>query len=226
MLRLACGALLTVAVSWGCAVREIGRARALHAGRSFDVAGVAEWNVNTVVGLGSTHVLSQAFGSRISDPAEESPCVMSAPDALPWWSPWLHPDTPLGEAGWMSRSALAHGLPVRAMVVVHDEVNTAHARGARPWRVHGIPPWVRGRTGRGAWPTGPVELPLQPIWAGLACNTLFYALLLWLVSIALFTARRVRRRRRGLCEQCAYPVGAGPDCTECGAAVPRMSRAR
>lgn len=221
-LSLAGGAIVTVAVAWGCAVRDIGRARALHLGRSLDVAGVAEWNVNTVVGLGSTHVLSQAFGSRLSDPEGASAYVMSAPDALPWWCPWLRPDRPLGETEWMSGSALAHGLPVRSMVVAHDDVRPDHARGARPWRVHDIPDWARGRTGRGATPTGPVELPLQPIWAGFTVNTAFYALLLRLVFLALFTARRVRRRRRGLCEKCAYPVGTGPDCTECGATIARQ----
>lgn len=210
---------MNAAVAWGCAVREIGRARALHLGRSLDVVGVAEWNVNTVVGLGSTHVLSQAFGSRLGDPEQQSAHVMSATEALPWWCPWLRPDRPLGETEWMSRWALAHGLPVRSMVVAHDEVRPEHARGVRPWPVHGIPPWMRGRTGHGAWPTGAVQLPLQPIWAGFAGNTVFYALLLWLAFVALFTARRARRRRRGLCEKCAYPVGAGPDCTECGAAV-------
>lgn len=62
-------------------------------------------------------------------------------------------------------------------------------------------------------------LPLRPIWTGFIINTVFYAVILWLLLFAPFTARRVIRRRRGLCEHCAYPIGVSPVCTECGAAV-------
>jgi hypothetical protein len=62
-------------------------------------------------------------------------------------------------------------------------------------------------------------LPLRPLWPGFGINILFYALLLWLVFCAPFVARRVLRRKRRVCEKCAYPIGASPVCTECGAAV-------
>jgi hypothetical protein len=64
-------------------------------------------------------------------------------------------------------------------------------------------------------------LPLRPLSPGFAINTLLYALLLWLLFFAPFTARRMLRRRRALCEKCAYPIGVSPVCTECGAAVTR-----
>lgn len=64
-----------------------------------------------------------------------------------------------------------------------------------------------------------VQMPLTPIWPGFIVNTLFYAVVLWLLFIAPFEARRMFRRRRALCEKCAYPIGASPVCTECGAAV-------
>jgi hypothetical protein len=70
--------------------------------------------------------------------------------------------------------------------------------------------------------TSDVHLPLSPIFPGFLINTLFYAALLWLLFLAPFTARRMIRRRRGLCEKCAYPVGTwggSSVCTECGAAV-------
>jgi len=62
-------------------------------------------------------------------------------------------------------------------------------------------------------------LPIKPVWPGFIINTLFYAGLLWLLFTTLFAARRALRRRRGLCEKCAYPIGTSPVCTECGAAV-------
>jgi hypothetical protein len=64
-----------------------------------------------------------------------------------------------------------------------------------------------------------LRIPYVPLATGFTINTLFYALLLWLLFFAPFAARRMLRRRRGLCEQCAYPIGVSPVCTECGAAV-------
>ncbi len=61
----------------------------------------------------------------------------------------------------------------------------------------------------------------HPILPGFIINTLFYALLLWLLLFAPGNAPRLLRRRRGLCEECAYPIGVNPVCTECGAAVVR-----
>jgi hypothetical protein len=65
----------------------------------------------------------------------------------------------------------------------------------------------------------PHYLPGQPILPGFIFNTLFYAVILWLLLFAPFTARHMIRRRRGQCEKCAYPVGTSSICTECGAAV-------
>ncbi len=64
-------------------------------------------------------------------------------------------------------------------------------------------------------------LPLRPVFPGFLINTLFYALPLWLLFFAPFTARRTIRRRRGRCAKCAYPVGTSPVCTECGAVLRR-----
>ena len=59
-------------------------------------------------------------------------------------------------------------------------------------------------------------LPFGPTWPGFAINTVFYAVLLWLLFAAPFALRRRRRIRRGLCPKCAYPVGDSRVCTECG----------
>ncbi len=68
------------------------------------------------------------------------------------------------------------------------------------------------------------RLPTAAIWPGFAINTVFYAVVLWLLFAAPFALRRRRRIKRGLCPKCAYPRGAGTNqvCTECGAAVPRV----
>ncbi|MFT3685983.1 MAG: hypothetical protein QM783_13860 [Phycisphaerales bacterium] len=64
-----------------------------------------------------------------------------------------------------------------------------------------------------------VVYPLDPIGIGFVANTLIYAAMLWLPVLALDMVRRRRRRSRGLCERCKYPVGASAVCSECGAAV-------
>jgi len=65
-----------------------------------------------------------------------------------------------------------------------------------------------------------VALPLRPIWPGFAINTLFYAAVLWVLFAGPFALRRMIRRRRGQCQRCAYPIGTNERCTECGAALP------
>ncbi len=65
------------------------------------------------------------------------------------------------------------------------------------------------------------ELPLRPIWPGFAINTIFYAAILWLLTLGPFNARRFIRRKRGLCINCGYDLrGAEHEvCPECGAAT-------
>ena len=70
-------------------------------------------------------------------------------------------------------------------------------------------------------------LPVLPIWSGLIFNTIFYAILLWLLFPGRYILRRRRRIKRGLCGQCGYIVapnlgvpGASPNCPECGTPIP------
>ena len=63
-------------------------------------------------------------------------------------------------------------------------------------------------------------LPYVPIWPGFAVNTLFYAVVLWLLICGPFAMRRRDRVRRGLCPKCAYPMGESGVCSECGRLLP------
>ncbi len=67
-------------------------------------------------------------------------------------------------------------------------------------------------------------LPYRPIWIGFTANTLFYASLLWLAIPGPFVLRRFLRLRRGLCPTCAYPMGESFVCTECGCELPKRAR--
>ena len=61
-------------------------------------------------------------------------------------------------------------------------------------------------------------LPLSPIWPGFVVNTVFYALVLGGLFFGPGAIKRARRRKRGLCPVCAYPLKTDGDvCSECGA---------
>ncbi len=63
-------------------------------------------------------------------------------------------------------------------------------------------------------------LPLQPIWSGFLVNTLLYAAVLWLLWGGPFRLRRFIRVKRGLCPKCTYPMGESDVCSECGKMLP------
>ncbi len=50
-------------------------------------------------------------------------------------------------------------------------------------------------------------------------NTIFYAVMRWLLFAAPGFVRRRYRIKRGLCPSCAYPVGESDLCSECGKPV-------
>ena len=53
---------------------------------------------------------------------------------------------------------------------------------------------------------------------GFAINTIFYAEILWLLTLGPFTARRMIRRKRGRCIKCGYDLRGdfSAGCSECG----------
>ena len=89
-----------------------------------------------------------------------------------------------------------------------------HGQPADTWWLSGVGlPFEKFGFGLRSWK----RLPVRPIWPGFAVNTVFYAALLWLLTLGPFTARRIIRHRRGLCIQCGYDLRGSPDtCPECG----------
>ena len=67
-------------------------------------------------------------------------------------------------------------------------------------------------------------LPNGVIWPGFAINTLFYSIMLWLLIAGPFVFRWLIRLRCGLCPNCAYPIGESAVCTECGKELPKRVR--
>jgi len=73
-----------------------------------------------------------------------------------------------------------------------------------------LPPWQYSTDGR---------VPVRPLWAGLAVNSLVMAGLGYgLLSLPGAVRRRIRTRR-GQCPSCGYPAADSAVCSECGRPV-------
>lgn len=66
-------------------------------------------------------------------------------------------------------------------------------------------------------------LPLRPIAAPFAVNTVFYAAIFAFLLFGAPAIRRRLRQRGGRCATCNYPVGTSTACPECGCLVGRRS---
>jgi hypothetical protein len=60
-------------------------------------------------------------------------------------------------------------------------------------------------------------LPTQPVFFGMAGNTLIFAMALALLGAGLSAFRRIARRRSNRCIDCGYPITGTGRCPECGA---------
>ncbi len=83
--------------------------------------------------------------------------------------------------------------------------------------VHGWPLAASQESGN-KWGGSNLAVPLHPIWPGFAINAVFYAAILSLVMLGPFAARRMIRRKRGLCIKCGYDLRGdfSAGCPECG----------
>ena len=66
----------------------------------------------------------------------------------------------------------------------------------------------------------PALLSLRPIVPGFVIDTLLYSGAIVIVLLGGSTLQQLVRRRRSLCAHCGYPRGTSPVCTECGEALP------
>lgn len=72
----------------------------------------------------------------------------------------------------------------------------------------------------------PLILPYRPLLPGSVVNSTIYALAIALTTYGSRAMCSLARWRRGLCPACAYPRGSSPVCTECGEALPAARLAR
>jgi hypothetical protein len=205
------GAIVNVALAWGFAVFVNPFSVEAESGTLYDRG---NWRVSRWLRAGSLAVHVQKHHNTEDVPSWSQYADDGNP-LVPSWSDIIvctHEfDT---RQAWVEdRFIRGHGWPAVSMwgevgSSIMVDMNEKHlpTRSAielpAPWGYRGV--------------AKPRIIPLKPIWPGFAINTIFYAAMLWLLFVTPGAARRWRRRRRGLCPNCAYPVGQSPTCTECG----------
>ncbi len=220
ILFLLIGAVVNVAVAWGCALwvspRYEDEQRSADRRNVGNIRPLRRSEVRRVDRVGATLIVSRRY--RHSD---EWPETDDAPSLLmPDWA-----NLPL-EPHFALHSILevlvfdARGWPLISLWCKREVLDSRDQLTAVEGGIEtGLPEFQHGSILGGFRPA----LPLRPIWRNFAVNTLFYTLILWLPTRGPFVLRRVIRRRRGRCPGCGYPVGTSAVRTECGEALsPRV----
>ena len=219
MLLLFLGAVVNIAVAWGCALSVdliLGERFIVGEGSITLEGGYSRWILERISKRGGIRFDSRR--NHVDYPTVDSAILPS--DLLPEWGAFGDP-VPGYESGLVTvhrRIGDARGWPMLSM---WSEPYIAYKSRDEGWvvsRGNGgiktpLPPWHRG--------TFPLEryLPLRPIWFGFAINTMLYsatAASLWMLIRAPFLIRRAVRRKRNQCPNCGYPIGVSATCTECG----------
>ena len=220
---LLAGAVVNVMVAWGCAVTINVHGVESEGARVFDemMFGVDRWSRPGAVLVTCYRVRREARVYRKRGKADE---------LLYDWTGFKvpTPEFKSGDRPSEKRAANGQGWPMLALWCETAFFKNGEVRGGIET---GLPPFNTGLSSEPAPSVSPARfplatrlvteprvLPLRPIWPGFAINTLFYAVVLWLLIPGPFALRRLIRIRRGLCPACAYPRGESDVCSECGKA--------
>lgn len=137
--------------------------------------------------------------------------------ALEWLAPWLDESSPSRRHNVLDRHLWAYGWPCPCFGFVREfqfppQPTPAIIVIEGGWEV---PPHLAPRR-YAASMSGPLVLPLRPLWTGLFINVSLYATLF---ALAMWGWRGLRlrlRRRRRQCLACGYAIGTLGTCPECG----------
>ncbi|MCH8824954.1 MAG: hypothetical protein IH984_15770 [Planctomycetes bacterium] len=192
VLFLLLGAIVNVAVAWGCAMWSPTTHEARVADSPFlrDLVGFGYTLRRVVIQHQDYEIIGETADGRLIVEGNSSPLrTMFISDTI--------------RAGWPMRSCLG---------------NAKGSNETRRWTTRIIYPSLI-LPERWRLLSARPRLPRQPIWPGFAINTIFYATILWLLTLGPFTARRIIRRKRNHCIKCGYDLrgnSGGEVCPECG----------
>ena len=231
---LLAGAVVNVAVAWGCALTGF----AAHIERAITFHDSMIWQVDRLSRAGAVVFVSVRDRTPRMDHIDEvviastlvesqrvrHPDVRGDPaEFLDDWTGFASP-TPQFESGEITRetrAASGRGLPMLALWCETTREGEGQIRGGIDTGAQPLNYWFQKIP---RFRANPRVLPLRPLWPGFAVNTLFYAAVLWLLIPGPFVLRRFVRIKRGRCVKCAYPMGESGVCSECGKALPTSRR--
>ena len=186
-LFLLLGAVVNVAVAWGCAAWI--NPYKYDPERRFRRSDQSTWGLTARVAPGLTHLIS----ARTWQKDAAMPNLGVAPEELvPSWSDldeksdeFLNviaraPDSLVRElryvhfAGWPTRSLWCHWYTIGPIGSPIFYGNGGIIFSLEPWSKY-----------------IPRALPTRPIWIGFILNTIFYAAIIWLLTLGPFNARRM-----------------------------------
>ncbi len=222
------GAIVNIAVAWGCAWKlDVYQEPVL--GKSVNIAGEVGktpnhmWSVHRYNCTGATRVFSYYFS-----PAPYASYDGDPGSLLPPWNQGFFSGIGREDLGNLVRIQDGRGWPKLALwgqAVADDTMLsipyckleyailiTDFTNPTRPLMV------INGGSLAGVILRRVQFLPLNPIWLGFAINTVFYASILWLLTLVPFSARQMIRRKRGRCNKCGYDLRGDftIGCPECG----------
>ena len=215
------GAIVNVAVAWGCGAWIDIDHRTDETSWGIDFRDGKDWVLSTTRSRGAMSVTSN--WSVDWDPMFNKPGTKTATDLTKMRLAFVHPtDQQQLEYSDLTRTLTAYGWPRLA-------VWSGYQRRQELGMVQTSASWTNTTGLRisgeqfAKYPGSavPRTLPYRPIWPGFAINILFYAALLWLLVLGPFTARRLIRHKRGHCIKCGYDLrgNSGGVCPECGVAA-------
>ena len=213
------GAVVNVAVAWGCAI-TINVFAVIPYGASNPV-GDDHWSVNRWRRPGGARISSTRYRKGHYGRTNVSPF-----EVIPEWGRLANPmdEFYLDSTAMEQRVIDARGWPMLSLWCEVESTHHSDDYGTVRAGIHGginggieaplLPQWrvVAGLT-------QPRVLPLRPIWRGFLTNSLLYAAILWIVLFARRDVRQFIRRKRGLCLACGYDLRHADHaaCPECGA---------
>ncbi len=214
---LVVGATLTILTAWGCAhglavysATSQSDPRSKWMG-SFPSRANLWWDVSYTKRPG----VRRFFTNWGDDPMQARKYYPPSSDVVPVWVTRAV-ESHLARGDRQEYLILdARGWPVSCL---YSEANWTKRTIVRGW------PLAASRQSGNRWGSANLAIPLHPIWPGFAINTIFYAAIMWLVTLGPFAMRRVIRHKRGLCIKCGYDLRGSSTgegcCPECGAVYP------
>ena len=227
LLFLLLGAIVNVAVAWAhpWVYRACGGHTTWMDGHSLKGHGFYLWTVSRRSGIGFDQVVSRWSPHQCCYRLQG--CDVPAEELVPAWAGSARPSGDYGNSLFVTRLLDARGWPMLALRSHLEKLtNLGPSFGTLEHVVSersgclltNDPNWGYSIT------ESVMALPVEPLWPGFAVNTLFYAIIVWLLIAGPLLVRRLVRIRRGCCPKCGYDLRGQPPeaeagvvgCPECG----------